>query len=439
MKKYLSVLSLIFGLLAFKANSQVFVAQEEDVIIASGNTNAGVYPSTVSISNISTEIAAMAVRVDLFTGPGSPLFWDVILEGPEGQVSILFSDVGNAQGVTNQILLIVDGAPSMPTPTNLMQAFDPAFRLVSGIYSPTDGNFFDLVSMAPDTFAPPAPQGPYSASLAVFKDTNPNGVWKLYATTPFGFMPPAVLNITRWELIIAPYSQNDYVGDGGFHYVAKKGKKVYVVNQTNVVPITKSTPPIATVKAKIVAGADLDGDHISDLIVKKGKTVQGLKGPAFTAPIHSIKVKGMKPVASGDFNGDFIPDLYLQKKTSLYVAINTGTGFQTPQLIADKTLPKKFKVFGALSGRSQPAVLAQNKTTIAQLDGPTFATANQIVQLTSKKIKAGAVGQYLGDFTGATILLQQKKALSFHSPFVPGTLFPFATNAVKGVKLIAPR
>ncbi|MEZ5405233.1 MAG: VCBS repeat-containing protein [Verrucomicrobiia bacterium] len=325
----------------------------------------------------------------------------------------------------------------MPTPTNLIQALIPLFSLSQAFTDLQTGNFFGS-AMAPDTFASLRTSRPYPASLSS-QNTNPNGVWKLYATSPFGFMPPAVLNILRWELIIAPYSQNDYVGDNGFHYVAKKGKKVYVVNQTNVVPIAKSTPPTAMIKAKIVAGADLDGDHISDLIVKKGKTVQGLKGPTFTSPTHSLIVKGMKPVASGDFDGDLIPDLYLQKKTSLYVAINNGTGFEPPKLIADKTLPKKFKIFGALTARSQPAVLAQNKTTIAQLDGPTFATANQIVQLTSKKIKAGAVGQYVGDYTGSTIILQQKKVLSFHSPFVPGTLFPFVTNTVKGVKLVVPK
>ncbi|MBX7158198.1 MAG: hypothetical protein K1X66_07425 [Verrucomicrobiae bacterium] len=431
--KLLLSMQLVACVIFFEARAQLIITKNEPIILANNQAIGDHYPSVITVSNISTKISGFLVAVNLSTVSATPVAWDVILEGPEGQVTYLFSDVGNAQSITNVTLILVDIAPPLPTPANLGDFLNPVFALKSGFFRPTDGSF------AVDTFPAPAPVGPYATNLAIFGDTNPNGDWKLYVTSPIPVPPPSSLTVKQWSLIIFPYSQNDYLGDGGFHYVAKKGKKVYVVNQTNVFPISKATPPSAIVKAKIVGGADLDGDHISDLIIKKGKTIQGLKGPTFTTPTHTLQVKGMKPVASGDFNGDFIPDLYLQKKTSLYVAINTSNNFEAPKLIADKTLPKKFKVFGALSGRSQPTVLAQDKTTIAQLDGPTFATANQIVQLTSKKIKAGAVGQYVGDYTGSTIILQQKKTISFHSPFAPEIITPLVTNSVKGIKLAAPR
>jgi hypothetical protein len=434
MKKYLTY---VFGLgllaLSIQSQAQVIIQQNEDINIVNDGvqTNGTPYPSILTVSNLPTKIAGFAVRVTLDTGTTPTPAMDAILEGPQGQTTFLFSDVGNNQGVTNIILTIIDGFPLMPTNT------PGPIPLSSGFFSPTDNNL-DMFGLF-DIFPPPAPQGPFPTSLAIFQDANPNGDWKLYMTSvPIPpFLSP--LSITRWELIFLLHPQNDYNGDGLSDYILKKGKKVYVVNDTNVVSITKSTTPNFQIKSKIVAGADLDGDHISDLLIKRGKTIQGLKGPDFSTPIHSIKVKGMKPVASGDFNGDLIPDLYLQKKTSLFVAINTGTGFEAPKLIADKTLPRKFKIFGALSGRLQPTVLAQNKTTVASLSGPSFSTPNTIVQLTSKKIKAGAVGQYLFDGSGATILLQNKKTLSFHSPFAPGIVTPFVTNAVKGVKLAVPR
>ncbi|MEZ5405232.1 MAG: VCBS repeat-containing protein [Verrucomicrobiia bacterium] len=371
MKKHLIyTLSLLVLSFSSQSQAQIIFQQNEDIVIDNNNTNANHYPSILTVSNLPTKIAGFAVRVSLTTGSLPTPFLDVILEGPQGQTSYLLSDVGNGQGVTNIVLTIFDTAPlSMPTIPNVN------LPLSSGFFKPTDGPLFT------DIFSAPAPVGPYGTNLSVFGDTNPNGDWKLYATSIAPIPPLFAYNITQWELLFFLHPQNDYNGDGLSDYVLKKGQNVYVVNDTNAISITKSTTPNFQIKAKIVGGADLDGDHISDLIVKKGQTIQGLKGPDFSTPIHSLKVKGMKPVASGDFNGDLIPDLYFQKKTSFFVAINTGTGFQPLQLVADKTLPKKFKVFGALSGRLQPTALAQNKTTVASLAVQAFSTLTTIAEI----------------------------------------------------------
>jgi hypothetical protein len=50
-----------------------------------------------------------------------------------------------------------------------------AAGLVSGVFKPT--NFDDSES---DEFPAPAPSGPYSTTLSVFNDIDPNGVWALY-------------------------------------------------------------------------------------------------------------------------------------------------------------------------------------------------------------------------------------------------------------------
>ena len=55
--------------------------------------------------------------------------------------------------------------------------------LTSGVFKPTD--IFDSdTDDGPDNF-PGAPAGPYTASLAVFDGTAPNGTWRLYVTDDF--------------------------------------------------------------------------------------------------------------------------------------------------------------------------------------------------------------------------------------------------------------
>ena len=449
MKKVIFVLSIIMLLIInTKINAYIVgpLPNQSNITLGDnlvGTTTADPYPSIITISNLPTKISFLAVKVTLSTLPTIvSASIDVVLEGPQGQKCLLFSDVGNRITLNNVILTIFDEAPlAMPVMNAQGLLDDPLYKLTAGFFHPTDGNFYA------DQIPQPAPVGPYPLSLAEFKNINPNGDWKLYATIPFSMATPNAITINNWALIIDIYPQNDYTGDRIADYVLKKGKKIFVVNETNTVPfnnsvpITKETASNASIKGKIIGGADLDGDHISDLIIKKGKNVQGLKGPSFASPIHTLKVKGMKPVASGDFDGDLLPDLYFQKKTSLHVAINTGTGFEAPKIIANNTLPKKFKVFGALSGRLQPVVIAKNKTTIAQLEGPTFSTPINVAQTSSRKVKASAVGQFAfaADITGSTIIFQQKKDLNFVSPVQPGIFNSLQNNKLRGLKIVAPR
>ena len=407
--------------------------QLQETIITASNMIAEPYPSVITLSNLPTKIDNLTVGVLFSTYALATPFLDVILEGPQGQTTYLFSDVGNSVGVTNYLCFISDDAPIYFPGTNA------ALTEFFAFFKPTD---IDRFFLFPDIFPAPAPTSPYETNFISFKNINPNGDWKLYASCPYAVTDPFALTIHSWQLIMNLHPQNDYTGDGIADYVLRKRNQIFVVTETNsTVAITKSTSPTASVKGKVVGGADLDGDHISDLIVQKGGNIEGLKGPTFVSTIYTLKVKGLKAVASGDFDGDFLPDLYLQKKTSLFVALNTGTGFQAPTVVANKTLPKKFKVFGALNGRAQPAVVAQSGTTIAQLDGPTFSTPVSLAQTSSSKTKAGAIGQFIFglDVAGTTILYQQKGTLSFTSPFVGAGFNALQNNELKGLKLVAPR
>ena len=438
-------LNTMFFWLSFSLNAYLILpapTQTEEIAIQEhAIIDVAHYPSIITLSNLPTKVDNLSVGILFSTGTLPTPYLDVILEGPQGQVSYLLSDVGNNVGVTNYLCFISDEAPiAFPTLPNT----DLPLTSFFAFFKPTDGN------QVTDTFPLPAPIGPYPASLEEFKNINPNGEWKLYASWPDINVQGTVSPITihAWQLILNLHPLNDYTGDRITDYVFKKGKNIFVVSETNTLPftnsfaITKTTTPTAQVKGKIVCGADFSGDYISDLMIKKGKWIRVLKGPEFTLPTHALKVKDLKPVASGDYNGDLVPDVYFQKKRSLWVAINTGTGFEPPTLVANKSLPKKFKIFGALSGRSQPVVMAQNKTTIASLESPTFSTPVTVSQTSNRKIKAGAIGQFIFglDIYGSTILYRQKKALSFTSPFISqGTFTPLQNNTRKGLKLVAPR
>jgi hypothetical protein len=89
---------------------------------------------------------------------------DILLESPTGRHSLLMSDVGGGNGITNLTLTFDDDAN---------QSLPDFLPLLSGIYRPTDFESGDL-------FPLPAPAGPYLASLGTFRDTDPTGDWALY-------------------------------------------------------------------------------------------------------------------------------------------------------------------------------------------------------------------------------------------------------------------
>jgi hypothetical protein len=96
---------------------------------------------------------------------------DALLVGPQGQEALLVSDAGGsdppAHGVT---LNLRDSGPF---------ALPNAGPLLSGVFRPTD--FAPL-----DSFAVPAPGGPYPKTLSVFHGTNPNGTWQLFLSDDAG-------------------------------------------------------------------------------------------------------------------------------------------------------------------------------------------------------------------------------------------------------------
>src|SRR5438876_6698737 len=120
------------------------------------------YPSTINVSGMTGVVSKVTVTLNQLTHT-YPDDLDMLLVGPGGQGVLLMSDVGGGFGVNNVTLTLDDAGVSLPDNG----------QIVTGIYKPTNVG-------AGDTFAAPAPAGPYNALLSAFNGAGPNGSWALY-------------------------------------------------------------------------------------------------------------------------------------------------------------------------------------------------------------------------------------------------------------------
>ena len=109
---------------------------------------------------------------------------------PSGVTVFLMSDAGTGIGISGINVTFDDAAPTSLPDANL---------LASGAYRPTNH------PGSPDTFAAPAPAGPYGSFLALLIGSDPNGVWSLYVNDDVGGDTGAISG--GWALNIDAASQ----------------------------------------------------------------------------------------------------------------------------------------------------------------------------------------------------------------------------------------
>lgn len=193
-----SVRTMLFGLVSWgllavaagpASGSGMFTFSNANLIILNTTTtnftlpNASPYPSSIVVSGLTTGLVVTKATVTLhgFTHR-SPSDVALLLVGPQSQRALLMAEVGGQDArfssVTNLTLVLDDSAAnSLPIFTNLM----------SGTFKPTDGwldpYFTDPSGALPYGFPPPAPPGSSNSvpALSVFKNSNPNGTWNLFA------------------------------------------------------------------------------------------------------------------------------------------------------------------------------------------------------------------------------------------------------------------
>lgn len=145
------------------------------------------YPASLVVSGFQGTIGRLVVRLNSVSH-GYPDDLDILLVGPGGQRVMLMSDAGTDLDLDQVHLTFQDGAPALPANA----------QIITGTYAPTD-------YASADTLPAPAPGRPYSASLAAFNGTDPNGTWSLFVADDGGSEAGSLYGFT---LIITPQFDN---------------------------------------------------------------------------------------------------------------------------------------------------------------------------------------------------------------------------------------
>jgi subtilisin-like proprotein convertase family protein len=143
------------------ANSATFTNTTLITIPDSGTATP--YPSTINVSGMAGTVTKVTLNLKQLS---HTYIHDVnvLLVGPNGQNTLVFSHVGGTLGVTN-ITLNFDDASGASLPASS--------QVVSGTFKPTNGG-------GSVTFPSPAPGPSYGVALSVFNGSTPNGTWSLY-------------------------------------------------------------------------------------------------------------------------------------------------------------------------------------------------------------------------------------------------------------------
>ena len=168
-----TVLLCLLGLSAPVRNacSDTVTATNSNPITIPASGTAGTaspYPSTIGFGGFSGTITAVRITLHNFSHT-FPDDCDILLVGPAGQSTILMSDCGSSGVVNSETITFADAGIPMPD----------GGQIITDTYRPSN------YGVATDTF-PPNPAQSYSASMAVFNNTSPNGTWSLFVVDDAG-------------------------------------------------------------------------------------------------------------------------------------------------------------------------------------------------------------------------------------------------------------
>lgn len=130
---------------------------------------ASTYPITINVSGVTGPLEQIDVALNGLTHT-SPSDIDMLLEAPSGEKMVILSDAGGSTPAAKVVMTLKDDAASgMPA------------ALISGVFVPFSGP-------PPDSFPTPAPAGQFfevgpggpAALNDLFRDIDPNGLWKIW-------------------------------------------------------------------------------------------------------------------------------------------------------------------------------------------------------------------------------------------------------------------
>ena len=170
--------------------------------IVDSPTSPSSHPLTTEV-NMPGTITNVTVQIRGLRHP-SPNNLDMLLVGPQGQNALIWSDVSNGTPVDDVTVTLDQSAASALPNTGT--------ALPNGIHTYQPANYNGRAS---DKFPKGTPPPLGGSSLSVFKDTNPNGTWKLYVVDDQGNTTGSIaqgwsLNITTVVDCAPPPSRPRY-------------------------------------------------------------------------------------------------------------------------------------------------------------------------------------------------------------------------------------
>jgi hypothetical protein len=288
---------------------------------------ADVYPTTLNVSGLSGNKTIKLELTNLSTTYPGDMDW--LLVGPGGQKFIILSDaISSFTTQTNAVVVLKDSAAAGFPATGTTN--------MNGDWKPTDHT-------AGDTFAAPAPAGPYMSPAPVGAATfatvygsdssTMNGMWSLYGVDD---VSGDFATITGWKLT---FEANDYVCTLGVRSRADfdgDGKTDTSVFRNGTWFLNESTAGFVAlgwgVGSDTLVPGDYDGDGKTDTAVFRPTADPAqpdfyiLNSNGFTVTGASWGIAGDIPVVA-DYNSDTKSDIavYRPSNTTWYV-LNSGGG-----------------------------------------------------------------------------------------------------------------
>jgi uncharacterized repeat protein (TIGR01451 family) len=185
------------------------------------------YPSSITVTGMVGTVSKITALVSNLYHP-SPDDVDMLLAGPTGATTMLMSDCGGGNFITNVTLTFDDAAASSLPDSTLVG---------SGTYKPTNFLVADLVPN-------PAPSSPWGSTLAAFNGTNPNGLWSLYLVDDLSIYSGALKS--GWQLAITTLGTIPAATDLSIKLTSAASSVVLGSNLTYTVIVTNHGPWAAT-------------------------------------------------------------------------------------------------------------------------------------------------------------------------------------------------
>jgi len=157
-----------FFLTVTQASSGILSFANPQVISIPALGRASPYPSTIEVSRAKGTIGKLSVIINSMDHT-YPADVDMLLVGPQGQRTVIFSDAGKgAFAITGTTIMLEDDASDY---------LPEIGRLSPGTFRPT--NYEPGESGDYDSW-PDAPEGSTNSVLSVYEGLSPNGIWSLY-------------------------------------------------------------------------------------------------------------------------------------------------------------------------------------------------------------------------------------------------------------------